>query len=193
MKWVALLLVAVALIALHLHVAVDTSNVLTYNADIYLKKLLGLEITSASLKIGHVEVSLVAPGGYVYATTTIWYPIVSFCVSNNGSYSAVIKVTRVHLYKGEALIAYNEVQRRPSVEWVVPVVSVELPVLTVDRGRSKCAEVVVDSEYISNLEPIVFEPGDYTLVVEGKLKLLGEGIIPQVGSIRLSTTFKYPS
>jgi len=63
----------------------------------------------------------------------------------------------------------------------------------VDRGRSKCAEVVVDSEYISNLEPIVFEPGDYTLVVEGKLKLLGRGIIPQVGSVRLNTTFKYPS
>jgi hypothetical protein len=190
LKWVALLLVAVALIALHLHVAVDTSNVLTYNADIYLRKLLGLEITSASLKIGHVRVPLTAPGGYVYATTTIWYPIVSFCVRNSGSYSAVIEVTRVHLYKGEALIAYNEVQRRPSIEWVV---SVELPVLTVDRGRSKCAEVVVDSEYISNLEPIVFEPGDYTLVVEGKLKLLGRGIIPQVGSVRLSTTFKYPS
>ncbi len=190
MKWVALLLVAVALIALHLHVAVDTSNVLTYNADIYLRKLLGLEITSASLKIGHVRVPLTAPGGYVYATTTIWYPIVSFCVSNNGSYSAVVEVTRVHLYKGEALIAYNEVRRRPSIEWVVPV---ELPVLTVDRGRSKCTEVVVGSEYISNLEPIVFEPGDYTLVVEGKLKLLGEGIIPQVGSIRLSITFKYPS
>jgi len=193
LKWVSLLLIAMALIALHLHVAVNTSNVLTYNADIYLRKLLGLEITSASLKIGHVEVSLVAPGGHVYATTTIWYPIVSFCVRNNGSYSAVIEVTRVHLYKGEALIAYNEVQRRPSVEWVVPVVSVELPVLTVDRGRSKCAEVVVDSEYISNLEPIVFEPGDYTLVVEGKLKLLGRGLIPQVGSVRLSTTFKYPS
>jgi len=193
LKWVSLLLIAMALIALHLHVAVNTSNVLTYNADIYLRKLLGLEITSASLKIGHVEVSLVAPGGYVYATTTIWYPIVSFCVRNSGSYSAVIEVTRVHLYKGEALIAYNEVQRRPSVEWVVPVVSVELPVLTVDRGRSKCAEVVVDSEYISNLEPIVFEPGDYTLVVEGKLKLLGRGIIPQVGSVRLSTTFKHPS
>jgi hypothetical protein len=63
----------------------------------------------------------------------------------------------------------------------------------VDRGRSKCTEVVVDSEYISNLEPIAFEPGDYTLVVEGKLKLLGEGIIPQVRSIRLSITFKYPS
>jgi len=190
LKWVSLLLIAMALIALHLHVTVNTSNVLTYNADIYLRKLLGLEITSASLKIGHVRVPLVAPGGYVYATTTIWYPIVSFCVRNNGSYSAVIEVTRVHLYKGEALIAYNEVQRRPSVEWVVPV---ELPVLTVDRGRSKCTEVVVDSEYISNLEPIVFEPGDYTLVVEGKLKLLGRGIIPQVGSVRLSTTFKYPS
>ncbi len=94
------------------------------------------------------------------------------------------------MYKGEALIAYNEVRRRPPVEWVVPV---ELPVLTVDRGRSKCTEVVVGSEYISSLEPIVFEPGDYTLVVEGKLKLLGEGIIPQVGSIRLSITFKYPS
>lgn len=193
MKWVALLLIAMALIALHLHVAVDTSNVLTYNVDIYLRKLLGLEITSASLKIGHVEVSLVAPGGYVYATTTIWHPIVSFCVRNSGSYSAVIEVTRVHLYKGEALIAYNEVQRRPSVKWVVPMVSVELPVLTVDKGRSKCAEVVVDSEYISNLEPIIFEPGDYTLVVEGKLKLLGRGIIPQVGSVKLSTTFKHPS
>jgi hypothetical protein len=115
LKWVSLLLIAMALIALHLHVAVNTSNVLTYNADIYLRKLLGLEITSASLKIGHVEVSLVAPGGYVYATTTIWYPIVSFCVRNNGSYPVVIEVTRVHLYKGEALIAYNEVQRRPSM------------------------------------------------------------------------------
>jgi hypothetical protein len=190
LKWVAVLLVAVSLIALHLHVAVNTYNALTYNVDIYLRKLLGLEITSASLKIGHVRVPLAAPGGYVYATTTIWYPIVSFCVRNNGSYPAVIEVTRVHLYKGEALIAYNEVQRKPSVEWVV---SVELPVLMVDRGRSKCTEVVVGSEYISSLEPIVFEPGDYTLVVEGKLKLLGRGIIPQVGSIRLSTTFKYPS
>ena len=157
-----------------------------------MRKLLGLEITSASLKIGHVRVPLAAPGGYVYATTTIWYLMVSFCVRNNGSYSAVIEVTRVHLYKGEALIAYtyNEVQRRPFVEWVVPV---ELPVLIVDRGHSRCAEVVVGSEYISNLEPIVFEPGDYTLMVEGKLKLLGEGIIPQVGSIRLSITFKYSS
>jgi hypothetical protein len=190
LKWVAVLLVAVSLIALHLHVAVNTYNALTYNADIYLRKLLGLEITSASLKIGHVRVPLAAPGGYVYATTTIWYPIVSFCVRNNGSYPAVIEVTRVHLYKGEALIAYNEVQRKPSVEWVV---SVELPVLTVDRGHSRCTEVVVGSEYISSLEPIVLEPGDYTLVVEGKLKLLGKGIIPQVGSIRLSITFKHPS
>jgi hypothetical protein len=115
LKWAALLLVAVALIAVHLYVAVDTYNALTYNADIYLRKLLGLEITSASLKIGHVRVPLAAPGGHVYATTTIWYPIVSFCVRNNGSYPVVIEVTRVHLYEGEALIAYNEVQRRPSM------------------------------------------------------------------------------
>jgi hypothetical protein len=155
LKWVVVLLVAVSLIALHLHVAVNTFHALTHNVDIYLRKLLGLEITSASLKIGHVRVPLAAPGGYVYATTTIWYPIVSFCVRNNGSYSAVIEVTRVHLYKGEALIAYNEVQRKPSVEWVV---SVELPVLMVDRGHSRCTEVVVGSEYISSLEPIVLEP-----------------------------------
>ena len=190
MKWVAVLLVAVALMALHLHVAVNIYDVLTYNADIYLRKLLGLEITSVSLKIEHVSVPLAAPGGHVYATTIIWYPMVSFCVCNNSSYPVVIEVTKVHLYRDEALIAYNEVQRRPSVEGTVPV---ELPVLMVDRGYSKCTEVVVDSEYISNLEPIVFKPGDYTLVVEGKLKLLGRGIIPQVGSVRLSTTFKYPS
>jgi hypothetical protein len=100
LKLIALLLVAVALIALHLHVAVNTYDVLTYNAGIYLRKLLRLEITSASLKIEHVRVPLAAPGGHVYATTIIWYPMVSFCVRNNSSYPVVIEVTRVHFIPG---------------------------------------------------------------------------------------------